>query len=91
MKMVFIVSLGLIILEILAEVTLPQNGEYWSMIRNNEFGELGFGNATPLLVQLVKRLLRKNPRERLSAKEILEHEYVRNMQGLDGDGDYRMD
>jgi mitosis inhibitor protein kinase SWE1 len=66
-------SLGLIILEIIANIILPEYGDSWQKLRNNDFSEVDLGHSSSVLVDIVKKLLRRNPEERLTAKQILEN------------------
>ncbi|KAJ3133104.1 Protein kinase, membrane associated tyrosine threonine 1 [Geranomyces variabilis] len=70
-------SLGLIILEITANVILPENGPYWHKLREGDLGEIDFGQEiSPALVDLVKSMLDPDPDMRPTVDGILGHPYV---------------
>ncbi|KAJ3160193.1 Protein kinase, membrane associated tyrosine threonine 1 [Geranomyces michiganensis] len=72
-----IFSLGLIILEITANVILPENGPYWHKLREGDLGEIDFGQEiSPALVDLVKSMLDPDPDMRPTVDGILGHPYV---------------
>lgn len=70
-------SLGLIILEITANVILPENGPYWHKLRQGDLTEINFGqDISPALVDLVRSMLDPNPVMRPTPDAILVHPYV---------------
>ena len=69
-------SLGLIILEITANIILPENGIYWSQLREGNFACIDFGSASVPLVDLISSMLLPNPTQRPTARDILSHPLV---------------
>ncbi|KAI8821479.1 kinase-like domain-containing protein [Fimicolochytrium jonesii] len=72
-----IFSLGLIILEIAANVILPENGPYWHKLRQGDLTEINFGQElSPALLDLVRSMLDPDPVMRPTADALLMHPYV---------------
>lgn len=70
------ISLGLVILEIAANIVLPEFGDSWVKLRNNDFSEIDLRSTSPALVDIIKLLLKKEPGDRPTAKQILENSYL---------------
>ncbi|KAI9101982.1 kinase-like domain-containing protein [Phlyctochytrium arcticum] len=82
-------SLGLIILEVTANVILPENGPYWHKLREGDLSEINFGETTsPALLDLIRSMLDPKPTRRPTVDAILTHPYVLQLQSspspLDG-------
>ncbi|TPX57775.1 hypothetical protein PhCBS80983_g03560 [Powellomyces hirtus] len=78
-------SLGLIILEITANVILPENGPYWHKLRQGDLAEINFGEEiSPALVDLVRSMLDPDPRMRPTPDAILQHPYVAQIVANEG-------
>ncbi|KNC97468.1 WEE protein kinase [Spizellomyces punctatus DAOM BR117] len=70
-------SLGLIILEITANVILPENGPYWHKLRQGDLSEINFGeDVSPALVDLIRSMLDPDPAMRPTVEAILTHPYL---------------
>lgn len=70
-------SLGLIILEITANVILPENGPYWHKLREGDLTEINFPeDVSQALLDLIRSMLDPNPTTRPTADAILSHPYV---------------
>ncbi|KAI8814893.1 kinase-like domain-containing protein [Cladochytrium replicatum] len=79
-----IFSLGLILLEISANIVLPENGPCWHRLRSGDFSDVSFESVSPILVELIVAMLRPNPAERPSAENILAHPFIQTLI-VDGD------
>lgn len=60
-----IFSLGLILLELAANIILPSQGETWQKLRHEDFEEIQFEQSISIrLRSLIFQMLRTNPMER---------------------------
>jgi len=59
-----IFSLGLILLELAANVQLPPDGVSWQNLRHGDFSELSFDDTSDLLTQLIKDMTSPEPDSR---------------------------
>lgn len=66
-----IFSLGLIILELAADIELPSNGDSWQNLRHGDFSELSLDDTSDLLNQLIKEMTRPVPESRPSIEKVL--------------------
>lgn len=67
-----IFSFGLIMLELIANIELPTQGDSWQMLRNDNFSLITFEEDIPTeMITLVKGMLRSLPKERLKIDQIL--------------------
>ena len=71
-------SLGLIILEMTANIILPENGPCWTQLREWNFTSIDFGTASIPLVDLIKSLLTPQPNQRPCALDILDHPLLKD-------------
>ncbi|KAJ3154557.1 hypothetical protein HK101_001613 [Irineochytrium annulatum] len=85
-----IFSLGLIILEMAANIVLPENGPHWHKLRDHNFSECSFAACTPPLIDIMKHLLNPEPTKRPLAKQILEHPYVKTLIGSGGEAEFKV-
>ncbi|KAJ3278502.1 hypothetical protein HK104_002286 [Borealophlyctis nickersoniae] len=74
-----IYSLGLIVLEITANIILPENGPEWQKLREGDVAEISFGNVTPDLIHLIKLMLAPDPSARLTVAAILSHPMLQSI------------
>lgn len=71
-----IFSLGLIILEVTVNIDLPQNGPHWHKLREGDFSECVFGDASPPLIDMIKAMLDPSPASRPTVEDILRHPFI---------------
>jgi serine/threonine protein kinase len=75
-----IFSLGLIIMEVAANVALPQNGPIWHRLRQEDFSDCPLSNIkSKKLLGIILAMLRTDPRLRPTALEILDHPILQNL------------
>lgn len=81
-------SLGLIVLEMAANVVLPRYGEAWQKLRHGDISDCDFSQRSRQLLQLVQGLLAANPAERKPVTWVLAktRSKARWMQGETRDG-----
>ena len=65
-------SLGLVILELAADVVLPGEGPSWLALRNEMFHELSFEDVSPALVDSIQAMLARDPTRRSAISQILQ-------------------
>lgn len=68
-----IFSFGLILLEIMTNIILPDNGPNWHALRNSQFDSIDFGDfyAQDLVDLVTNRMLQPEPFKRITAFELL--------------------
>lgn len=66
-----IFSLGLIALELAADVILPTDGPSWSALRNSDFKDIFFEDCSQPLVTLIHSMLSPLPEIRPCASEVI--------------------
>ncbi|KAJ3291610.1 hypothetical protein HDU76_007250 [Blyttiomyces sp. JEL0837] len=71
-----IFSLGLIILEVTANIILPENGPHWHQLREGDLSACRFVDVSPPLIDLIKSMLLPSPERRPTADNILQHPFV---------------
>ncbi|OMJ29091.1 Mitosis inhibitor protein kinase wee1 [Smittium culicis] len=78
-----IFSLGLIILEIAANVVLPENGPEYFDLRHNVFSsaQLEESNISQELISLITCMLDKDPSKRPTASQIMSHNNIKSCIG----------
>lgn len=69
-------SLGLILLEAAASVILPDNGEAWQKLRNDNLSDVDLSIFSTSLIRLIQSCLQSNPEKRPTAQEIQQHSVV---------------
>lgn len=73
-------ALGLIMVEAVGNVVLPDNGEPWQKLRNDDLSDVDFSNISVSLFRLIQRMLSSAPLMRPSVDEILSHPVVQAVQ-----------
>lgn len=63
--------MGLIILELVANVDLPEYGDMWYLLRTGDFKDVDFNRCSNDLMVLVKHMLSPDPLLRPTAIDIL--------------------
>lgn len=66
-----IFSLGLIVLEMAANVVLPDNGLPWRKLRNGNLSDCDFTGISESLVTFIRRMLNPVPSKRPTVDELL--------------------
>ncbi|MCO5585046.1 hypothetical protein L7F22_038978 [Adiantum nelumboides] len=66
-------SLGLVMLEAAGDVILPDNGEPWHKIRNDDFSDVDLSAFSISLLNVIKSLLRSDPEARPNLNELRQH------------------
>ena len=66
-------SLGLVMLEAGGNVILPDNGEAWQKLRNDDFTDVDLSHLSDQLVELIFAVLDSNPDARPKVQDIVEH------------------
>lgn len=64
-------SLGLIMLELAADVQLPSNGESWQNLRHGDYSELSFDDTSDMLNQLIREMTHPSPVQRPTIEKVL--------------------
>lgn len=67
-----IFSLGLVALELAADVVLPGEGDSWAALRNAHFHELMFEDISPRLVSLIFHMMTPSPEQRPTIEQLLQ-------------------
>ncbi|KDN51424.1 hypothetical protein K437DRAFT_254837 [Tilletiaria anomala UBC 951] len=73
-------SLGLIMLEAGGNVVLPDNGEPWLKLRNDDFTDVDLSHLSDQLVELIFAMLDSRPEARPSIDDIVQHPVMRAVQ-----------
>lgn len=80
-------SLGLIALEVTANIILPENGPYWSLLRKGDLSCVDLSLSSPSLVDLIKSMIVPEPERRPTARDFLEHPLINQWtRAADGQG-----
>lgn len=66
-----IFSLGLIILELAADVELPSQGSSWQNLRHGDYSELSFEDVSDALNSLIKEMMDPEPERRPRIDEVV--------------------
>jgi mitosis inhibitor protein kinase SWE1 len=66
-------SLGLIMLEAAGNVILPDNGEAWQKLRNDDLGDVDLSMISNSLIRLIEACLQSDPQRRPTAEQIQQH------------------
>lgn len=66
-----IFSLGLIALELAADVVLPAEGESWSALRRNEISSIDYNDCSSGLVSLIRSMIKPDPYKRPAIDQVL--------------------
>ncbi|KAG6880196.1 hypothetical protein C0992_003860 [Termitomyces sp. T32_za158] len=70
-----IFSLGMTILEAAANIVVPDQGEDWQRLRRDDFSQV-FLDESPELLEIIKRMMRQRPHERMSIHDVCGHAVV---------------
>jgi serine/threonine protein kinase len=85
-----IFSLGLLLLELSANIELPTQGDSWQCLRSGIFDEITFEDISDDMVSLIYSMLHPNPKERPIIADIIHEAYahvphLQQQQQQDGD------
>ncbi|CAG8489298.1 3038_t:CDS:2 [Ambispora leptoticha] len=75
-KPVDIFSFGLSILELAANIILPDNGPEWQKLRAGDLSECRFGLVSNTLIRLIQSMLNPMPSHRPKIDDILKHPVI---------------
>lgn len=73
-------SLGLIMVEAVGNVVMPDNGEPWQKLRNDDLSDVDFSMISVSLFRLIRSMLSSHPHKRPSVEEILHHPVLAAVQ-----------
>ncbi|KAF8633350.1 hypothetical protein AX17_004522 [Amanita inopinata Kibby_2008] len=68
-------SFGMTILEIAANIVVPDQGEAWHRLRQEDFSQVDLDDS-PELLGLIRQLMRTDPSQRVSAQAVFDHPTV---------------
>jgi mitosis inhibitor protein kinase SWE1 len=71
-----IFSLGLIALEIAADIVLPDQGVQWQKLRQGDISDCDFHGASDALVELIRCMIHPDPSARPSIDQVLSHPVI---------------
>jgi len=63
-------SLGMTILETASNVVVPDQGEAWHRLRNEDFSQVDLEHHSQALVDLIRQMMRTDPTQRLTSAEV---------------------
>jgi serine/threonine protein kinase len=66
-------SLGLIVLEMIANIILPENGPIWHQLREGDLQEISFLDRSPMLIDFVSSMIHPDPAMRPTAMDLMKH------------------
>lgn len=78
-----IFSLGITIFEVASGLDLPQRGETYHKLRQNEIDDLYFNGLSAELVTVIKMMMEKDYTKRASVEDLLKSDVVRLKRKLD--------
>jgi serine/threonine protein kinase len=61
------------VLEMAANVILPENGVVWQQLREGDITGIDFGENSQMLADFITPMLNKNPQLRPTAADLLKH------------------
>ncbi|KAJ1340294.1 hypothetical protein BSLG_005067 [Batrachochytrium salamandrivorans] len=74
-----IFSLGLILLEISANIILPENGPVWQHLREGDFSDIPLTDRSPPLTDFIRSMMHPNPNVRPTMQDVLAHPILASM------------
>ena len=66
-------SLGLILLEMAANIILPQNGDIWQQLREGNIEGINLHRHSQMLIDFIQSMLYSDPEQRPSCTDLLKH------------------
>ncbi|KAF9526670.1 hypothetical protein CPB83DRAFT_857597 [Crepidotus variabilis] len=70
-------SFGMTILETATNIVVPDQGEAWHRLRNEDFSQVDLDDDSDKLVKLIQQMMRRDPSLRLTIAEVWSHPPVR--------------
>ncbi|PFH50883.1 hypothetical protein AMATHDRAFT_60204 [Amanita thiersii Skay4041] len=74
-------SFGMIILEAASNIVVPDQGEAWHRLRQEDFSQVDLDDS-PELLDLIKQLMRTDPVQRMSAQDVFDHGIVSRARSI---------
>ncbi|KAF8739280.1 hypothetical protein AX14_010254 [Amanita brunnescens Koide BX004] len=74
-------SLGMTVLETASNIVVPDQGEAWHRLRQEDFSQVDL-DESPELLHLIKQLMRTDPTLRINAQDIFDHPIVSGARAL---------
>ncbi|KAF8345965.1 hypothetical protein F5887DRAFT_964294 [Amanita rubescens] len=74
-------SLGMIILETASNIVVPDQGEAWHRLRQEDFSQVDL-DESPELLYLIKQLMRTDPTLRINAQDTFDHPIVSRARAM---------
>ncbi|TFK44853.1 hypothetical protein BDQ12DRAFT_641852 [Crucibulum laeve] len=68
-------SFGMTILETASNIVVPDQGESWHRLRNEDFSQVDLDDS-PELLELIKQMMRTDPSMRISVDDVCDHPIV---------------
>ncbi|KAG6842142.1 hypothetical protein C0991_001635 [Blastosporella zonata] len=81
-KAVDVFSLGMTILEAATNIVVPDQGDAWQRLRREDFSQVELDDTSPELVDMIMRMMRTEPSERMSIDAVCEHAVVRRAREM---------
>ncbi|KAF9049878.1 hypothetical protein BJ165DRAFT_1454518 [Panaeolus papilionaceus] len=69
-------SFGMTILETASNIVVPDQGEGWHRLRNEDFSQVDLSENSEELVDLIRGMMRTDPSSRMTIREVYEHPVV---------------
>ncbi|TFK63362.1 kinase-like protein, partial [Pluteus cervinus] len=80
-KVADVFSLGMTILETATNIVVPDQGEAWHRLRTEDFSQV-YLEDTPELFSLIHRMMRTEPSQRVSMKDVCDHPVVSRARAI---------
>jgi serine/threonine protein kinase len=75
-----IFSIGLILLEMAANIILPENGPIWHQLRSGNLDGIDFGTNSNMLCDFIKCMLGTAGSDRPSSEDLAKHPMIKEQQ-----------
>ncbi|PPQ66309.1 hypothetical protein CVT24_007306 [Panaeolus cyanescens] len=69
-------SFGMTILETASNIVVPDQGEGWHRLRNEDFSQVDLSENSEELVDLIRGMMRTDPKDRMTMNEVYSHPVV---------------
>lgn len=74
-------SFGMTLLETASNIVVPDQGEAWHRLRQEDFSQVDLDDS-PELLELIKQLMRTDPTTRISARGVYDHPVVSRARAI---------